>query len=167
MKLSYIVILFAILFTIILTCGCTQPTTLPSTSDASLLMPPTTPEPTFATVTHSTNLITPRATVAMTSTGTPSVDPITGLWTAENSPVKCQVDFAQDNTGSATCGPLGAMTYGISWQNTGPDGLGNTTYLVTVQNTNPAITVYADINSTGIMTASILPSNGYLVKNEG
>ena len=165
-----LVILFALLFAIILICGCTT-NKVWSESDAALLVPPTpTQETTFESVTpHVTSLITgPTPTTLAPSK--PS-DPIIGTWKAYSVPYDCTAFFSRGSSGFLKCGvSIVSETKQFSWENEGSDGNGGTNYQATEYTTDQGVTpttIDLNINSSGYMFSSSLPSNAYLIKMPG
>src|SRR5271157_4367492 len=167
--------LFTLVFVISITGGCLNSGTnvhtgaVPSTTPVPGLVPveatPSTPIPTFEGVSYNGNLISPQPT-KIPETIPAGPDPIIGTWVAQNIPYNCDVVFAQDNSGILSCGPLGIMSFGISWQNTGYDSFGNETYQIQTTSGN-TFTSTATVNNSGYMTSSILPVEGYLTKVVG
>jgi hypothetical protein len=136
-----------------------------------MLAPPTpTQEPTFESVTpHVTSLIT-GPTPTTLAPPKPS-DPIIGTWKAYSVPYDCTAFFSRGSNGFLKCGvSVISETKEFSWTNEGSDENGGTNYQATEYTTDQGVTpttIDLNINSSGYMFASVLPSNAYLVKMPG
>lgn len=153
---------------LMLSAGCAS-TPSPQTQNTTVISNTPTPESTFVSPTRSgaTSTVTP----APALTATHQMDYIIGTWKAYSVPYDCTAFFSRGSSGFLKCGvSIVSETKQFSWENEGSDGNGGTNYQATEYTTDQGVTpttIDLNINSSGYMFSSSLPSNAYLIKMPG